>query len=456
MDLNDKDFLNVVKSRRSVRHYLNKDVDNKIIRKIIEAGIWAPTTCNQQLWNFVIVKDPKIKDRLVNEAASSTMVKRSPVIIIISYEKSNYKEAIQSATGAMENILLASTYYGLGSCSMNSFGNEDKIKEILKISQDQLISCIVTLGYTDKKFYEGLMPPPRRKLDTVLHWDNFKNNRKNVFSYNPDRWTLSDLKDYQRYFCRKTSPGKEMDISTIEERYIVSKYLKKIRGPILDWLTYDGSYLKYFPDIDIHTIDLTDETSKYSKIAFEKLNEKKSKIKNLILGDSINELKTNKKFNTITAIFKFERLSKRLMNSLLEDSKKLLSAEGELLVIFRKKSILYRLFYFLLKVVFKDDIRKTGIYSFFGPYRPIHSKKFIKLLEKKGFKNIRKECYYPFPTFFSQAYQMYLQFKLSGGSSYLHRIKRENLITKILTFLINIYKHRKTPLGSVCVVRANK
>mgnify|MGYP001434965924 CR=1 FL=1 len=450
------DLIEVIKKRRSIRRFLDKEVNNTLINKIIEAATWAPTTCNQQLWNFIVVKDLATKNKLVDEAASSTLVRRSPAVIVITYEKSNYKEALQSATGAMQNLLLAATYYGLGSCCMNSYGNEKKIKNILKIPKDQLIVCFVTMGYKDSKYYENLSPPPRREISKVMHYGKFRKKRNNVFSYNPDNWTLEDMKQYQRYYCRKTFLGKEMDIATKEEKDVVAKHIAKIKGPVLDWFSYDGSYIKHFPSEKLVTIDLTDETSRYTKEAVRTTN-RKFDADYLIYDDSFKKLREkHKKFKTITAIYKFERLPNKFKKEIIKESYDLLDKDGKFIIIFRKKSILYRLFYYAIRFAFGDDIRKTGIYSFFGPYRPIHSRKFARDLKKLGFNSIEKECYFPFPTFFDQAFQMFLQYIKSGGTSYLHRTRKENFFTKLISFLINIYGFRKTRFGTVCVIIAKK
>lgn len=451
------DLIEAIRQRRSIRRFLNKKVSKDIIKKIIKAAIWAPTTCNQQLWNFIVVTDKENKRRLVREAASSTLIERAPVVVVITYEKSNFREALQNGTAAMQNLLLAANYYGLGACSMNSFGNEKKIKEIISIPDDQMIICFVILGYKDPKYGEDSDPPPRREISKILHFSKFTKKRKNIFSYNPDKWTLEDIKDYQRYYCRKTLLGKEMDIATKEEKDVVAKTIGNIKGPVLDWFTYDGSYIKFFPDKNIFAVDFTDETSKYTKEAAKMVRGKKFDIRYLIYGTSFKDLKRkNKKFKTITAIYKFERLPNEFKKIIAKQSHDLLDEDGEFIIIFRKKNVLYRLFYYIIKFLFGDDIRKTGIYSFFGPYRPIHSRKFVRDLKEYGFKKIKKECYFPFPTFFDQAFQMYLQYMKSGGTSYLHRVRIENFFTKFISFLINIYGFRQTVFGTVCVVTAKK
>lgn len=449
-------LIEIIENRRSIRRFLERSVSNNLINKIIRASIWAPSTCNQQLWNFIVIKDKKTKSRLINEAASSTLIVKAPVVIIITYEKSNFKEAIQSATAAMQNLLLAAAYYGLGSCTINSFGNEKKIKEIVEIPDDQTIVCFVVLGYKDLKFYGNLSPPPRRDISKVLHFGKFKKKRSNIFSYDPDKWDLEDIKDYQRYYCRKTSPGKEMDIVANEEKEITARAIMKINGPILDWFTYDGAYLSLFPDKKIFAVDLTDETSDYTKEAVKLIKGKKPDISYLIYGASLKKISENKKFKAITSLYKFERIPKKYLMPVLKESYNLLDGDGEFIIIFRKKSLLYRLFYSAIRALFGDDIRKTGIYAFFGPYEPLHSKKFVELLGKAGFKQVKKECYFPFPPFFDQAYQMFLQYKKSGGTSYLHRVRKHSLITRLISFLINIWGFRKTRFGTICVVTARK
>lgn len=451
------DLIEIIKKRRSVRRYLDKEVSGILINKLIEAATWAPTTCNQQLWNFIVIKDKETKERLVSYAASSTLIRRAPLVIVITYEKSNYKEAIQSATAAMQNLLLAATYYQLGSCCINSFGNEKKIKEILRIPNDQVIVCFVIVGHQDFRHYKNLNPPPRREFNLITHLNKFAKKRSNIFSYSPDKWTLEEIKDYQRYYCRKTYLGKEMDIMTKEEKDIAAKFIGNVKGPILDWFTYDGAYLPLFPNEKIFSVDLTDETSNYTQAAAKMTKGKNLDINYLIYESSFKNIKKNgTKFKTISSIYKFERIPKKDLKKVLTESYGLLDEKGEFIIIFRKKSVLYRIFYFTLRVLFGDDIRKTGIYSFFGPYVPLHSRKFVKELEMAGFKNIKKSCFFPFPTFFDQAYQMFLQYIKSGGTSYLHRFRRADLITKLITFLINIYGFKETRFGTVCVVIAKK
>jgi nitroreductase len=74
--MNYEDFLGLVKSRRSIRRFKPDPVPDEYVDKIIEAARWAPSGFNLQPWEFVVIKDPKLKDSIVQilkEALSNVM-----------------------------------------------------------------------------------------------------------------------------------------------------------------------------------------------------------------------------------------------------------------------------------------------------------------------------------------------------------------------------------------------
>lgn len=451
-------FLDVVHSRHSTRRYSNKKVSLKLIKKILDSARYAPTNCNQQLWNFIVVTKQEIKERLVKEAASSTIVARAPIIIVISYDGWNYKEAIQGGSIALQNILLASTYYGLGCLSMNSYGNDDKVKKILGIPSSEQICCFALLGYPANS--DTLISSvPRRPLKEMLHINHFQQNLDEHRSYNPEHWSLKLLIDYQKYYCRKTFLGKEMDIMNSYERCLIKKTLQDSQGILLDLFSYDGAYLRELPSIKIITADLSSETKKYTEASVMlTIFNKKQIIKSTLLNlerENIVGIKPNS-CDTITIIYKLERLSQDLQDKTIALARKYLKQEGKLIIIGRKRNIFLNLFFFAIKQLFGDDIRKTGIYAFFGGYKPLSVKKTIELLSKNNFRVVEKSSYFFIPAFFDQALQMLLQYVKSGGSSYLHRIRRENIFTKLLSGILHLQGFSKNPFGSVVVLKCKK
>ena len=55
------ELMNAIKERRSIRKFKKDAIDDKIMEKIVEAGIWAPSAGNLQSWEVIMVKNPEIK-----------------------------------------------------------------------------------------------------------------------------------------------------------------------------------------------------------------------------------------------------------------------------------------------------------------------------------------------------------------------------------------------------------
>ena len=448
------DFIKVVKNRKSVRSFSDKPVTKEVVNKILDLATYAPTSCNQQLWNFIVIDSPEIKNKLVKLAASNTLFLRSPVLIGVTYDGWNYKEAIQGASLALGNILLAAQHYGLGALPMNSYGSESKIHQILKIPKSETICCFVALGYPDSKAKNSSLVP-RRSFEEVTHWNSFDSRDCHTFSYNPNHWSLRNLVNHQKNYCRKTFLGKEMDLHNYMEKSLIEKVLSVKQGPFLDLMSYDGAYLSKFPeDAKITTYDLCKETAEYTKESV-KLNENS---RNIVYKYFSNDLKIseNNQYQTISLLYKAERLSDKVLNKLFFESYHNLKRNGQIVIISRKKNVFFSTFYKFLKFIFGRDIRKTGIYTFFGPYQPANPKKIKRMLRRNKYRKIVEREYFFFPPFFDQVYQMFLQYKKSGGSSYLHRLRRENSITRFISHLLRKQGYRQSMWGSICVIEATK
>lgn len=437
------ELFKAIKTRRSIRTYLKKKIPKKDLEKIIEAGTSAPSACNQQLWNFIVVENKKIKKRLVEEAGSTGLVLKSPITIVVTYHKENIEEGFQSASAAVQNMLLAATSLGIGSLWVNSTGDKKKVKEILEIPDDFFIVCFVLLGYSDEKIK---IAPPRKKLEEVVHFNKFQQKNKNKFSHNSDRWEMDEIRKYQKYFSRKTSLGTKMDVFSQYETKLI-RHLFKNEKETLDLFSYDGSLIDYLPVKKIYSVNLCKQAAMYTKKATDK------KIKSIEYDKKI-KLKANN-VRAAGCLFKLERIPKKEWENIFKETKRILKKGGKFQVVFRNRNPFYLFFYFLLKKRLGDDIRKTGIYSFFGPYKPLKTKEVVETLKTAGFKIEKIQKFFPIPPIFEEIYQNYLQYKISKGSSFLHKKERKNLKTSILKKIIS-KKIRKNPFGSVSVVTVRK
>jgi nitroreductase len=60
--MNYESFLELVKKRRSIRRFKPDPIPDEYVDRIIEAARWAPSGFNSQPWEFVVIKDKKLRD----------------------------------------------------------------------------------------------------------------------------------------------------------------------------------------------------------------------------------------------------------------------------------------------------------------------------------------------------------------------------------------------------------
>ena len=143
-------YVNFLRSRRSVRHFLPEPVSEEAVDRILETAFYAPSAHNRQPWRFVIVQSGEAKTRLVDqmgtafrgdlmaddvpEAQADEQVERSrcrileaPVVVVLCLDiadmdvypderrrKAEQIMAVQSAALAGGTLLLAAHAEGLG------------------------------------------------------------------------------------------------------------------------------------------------------------------------------------------------------------------------------------------------------------------------------------------------------------------------------------------------------
>jgi nitroreductase len=147
-------FLELVKSRISVREYTSKMVEDEKIAYILECARLAPSAANFQPWQFIVVKNDDVK-RLIHECYHAKWFAEAPVYIIacsdtaISWKRSydGKDHADIDVAIAVEHICLAAAEQGLGSCWVCNF-DAQKCSELLELPDNIRPVAIIPVGYT--------------------------------------------------------------------------------------------------------------------------------------------------------------------------------------------------------------------------------------------------------------------------------------------------------------------
>jgi nitroreductase len=150
------DFIELVKSRKSVRLYSKRNVEEDKINYVLECARLAPSWMNRQCWRFIVIRDVNRIEKLAKSSIINRWLRNVPVVIVAcgdpfsSGNKNNMKYFEVDVAIAMEHIILAATDMGLGSCWIGGF-NEKKVKEIFEIPPRIRVVAITPLGYPSQK-----------------------------------------------------------------------------------------------------------------------------------------------------------------------------------------------------------------------------------------------------------------------------------------------------------------
>jgi len=139
-------LLEIIKSRRSIRRYEDRDVPDELVYKIIEAGIWAPSSNHCEPCEFIVIRDREIKEKLSKISPWSKFIADAPVAICILSNKAS-SCVIMDGSIAVMNMLLEIHSLGLGSCWVDVKYNEKLVRDTLNIPDNYEIITVIPVGY---------------------------------------------------------------------------------------------------------------------------------------------------------------------------------------------------------------------------------------------------------------------------------------------------------------------
>jgi len=167
--------LEAIERRQSVRNYLDKEIPQDILEKVLEAGRLAPSAKNSQPWKFIIVKDKNLRDELIPACKNQKFVGDASIVIVgcatnPSYKMGNgdYSYSVDLAI-ALDHMSLQAAALGLGTCWIGAF-YQDKVKEVLDIPEEVNVVALLPLGYPEKLSEKR----KRKELAEIVCYDKYK------------------------------------------------------------------------------------------------------------------------------------------------------------------------------------------------------------------------------------------------------------------------------------------
>ncbi|MEA1939707.1 MAG: nitroreductase family protein [Candidatus Caldatribacteriota bacterium] len=179
-------FLDLVKTRQSVRKYLNKSVEKEKIERCLEAARLAPSANNSQPWSFIVIDEPKLKEAVARNTFDRIMSfnrfsLQAPVLILLLSERPSFFSRIGSVVKGKqfslidigitaEHLCLQAVDEGLGTCMLAWF-NEKGVKNLLNIPQQIRVELIITMGYPESN---QIQPKKRKPIDQIKSYNSYE------------------------------------------------------------------------------------------------------------------------------------------------------------------------------------------------------------------------------------------------------------------------------------------
>jgi len=140
------DAIRTMMERRSIRTYQPRPLPDKDLKAICEAGRCAPSAANRQPWHVVVVRDEEQKKRLAAACANQSWMADAGVILAgVGRPAVSEKWYAVDVAIAMENMVIAATSLGYGTCWIGAF-DQAQVKAVLGLPEDLTVIALTPVG----------------------------------------------------------------------------------------------------------------------------------------------------------------------------------------------------------------------------------------------------------------------------------------------------------------------
>ena len=162
----------VLQRRRSIRKYTEEPVSKEDIDLLMHAAMSGPSACNKTPWEFYVVTDEAVLEKLRNASRYSKIYAPLAIVVCGSLSRALPSQLapywIQDCSAATENILLAATDLGLGTvwCGIHPQKRaEERVREALGLTEKQIPLNIIYVGHPDQ-----VQEPRDQYKESYIHY----------------------------------------------------------------------------------------------------------------------------------------------------------------------------------------------------------------------------------------------------------------------------------------------
>jgi nitroreductase len=169
-------IIDTILSRRSIRHFTSEAVDDEMLTLLLKAAMSAPTACNSQPWEFIVITQNETLDQIRDRFLFARYNAPAAIVVCGNIGIANNSAArdhwVQDCSAATENILIAAAGMGLGAVWIGVYPYPSKIKpisQVLGIPENVIPLSMVYVGHPAE------VKEPRTHYDThKVYWQCYE------------------------------------------------------------------------------------------------------------------------------------------------------------------------------------------------------------------------------------------------------------------------------------------
>ena len=161
------EYTDLIRKRRSIRKYKSDPISDQDLKAVLEAARIAPSSGNRQCWQYIIVTERSIIEKLAE--AGGKWITEAPVVIVacanpdLSSHKPGMDYYMLDIGISFEHLILAAANLGLGTCWIGGF-DERVAKDALGVPDGIRVVAYTALGYPDEKKGQVFARKPLRDI----------------------------------------------------------------------------------------------------------------------------------------------------------------------------------------------------------------------------------------------------------------------------------------------------
>jgi nitroreductase/SAM-dependent methyltransferase len=397
------DVPTAIRTRRTIRKWTDRPVPLEVVNELLECALWAPSACNMQLWDFVVITDHETRQRL---GPAVPHADKAQIVIFICYNtrfsQGSYAN-IQSAAAAVMNMLLRAHSLGLGGFWQATITDRAMLREIIQMPPDVEVLSTTLFGYPA----EAPGAPARRDPSHLIHWQKYDLAKKPILpsAWRPTHWTLPQVADYHQARIRA---GPRYNKPIPSEYRAVRGYLgHALRRAgvdangkvVVDLLPCTGLYLEAIgAEVPKATLSFVELGKQVADFVQRRLPRPAKFHTYAIDGNGRPTDVPNASVDAATVVFRLENLPPDERRRMLREAYRFLKPGGTLVLVHMNVRSYFEVFRWIRWALGRRDVQYAlHTDPSLGPFEALAPEEVDGLLHEAGFRIEHRHRVFPLP-----------------------------------------------------------